>query len=173
MPRMGKCNRWRRIFKLAEGNSTAYPRPEVLANPRSLSRALSAGAKGEVEPLTLNLIGMWCSLTLQTLPVSTLREYLPVSELSPRTGCHLNFSSPLRQSHQSEVPSGKELGELYKSDDPEVVAYYGERSKQFHGLRHSKVPELKAYWRDAFDRGKDTRMAKLRNKVREEASEGK
>jgi hypothetical protein len=55
-----------------------------------------------VDPLSLDLLDMWSSLFLQTLPKSTLPQFLPSDWLSPRAGCHLNVASPLHQRVRSD-----------------------------------------------------------------------
>jgi len=125
-----------------------------------------------IDPLSLNLLEMWCSLTLQTLPKDTLAQYLPCETLAPQAGCHLNLASPLSQSVQSKGPEADGLGNLYASDDSLFKEYFKERVRQYRELRNSNDPFLRDYWWDNAKRAVNAANKTVRDRIRSESLEG-
>lgn len=91
----------------------------------------------EVDALLLDLFEMWCALTLQTLALNSLREYLPEEAVALHAGKHLNISRTIHQSHQANAAKDPHQGEIYDSQDPLVQRYYASLRKRFYDLMSS------------------------------------
>ena len=100
----------------------------------------------EVDPLLLNLLEMWCALTLQTLTLNALREYLPEGAVAPYAGRHLNVALPIHQSDPVNAVKFPHLENMYHSQDPLVRRYYASLCRRFHDLKFSPSALAREYY---------------------------
>lgn len=116
----------------------------------------------EVDALLLNLLEMWCALTLQTLTLNALREYLPEGAVAPYAGKHLNVALPIHQSHQANAVKDPHQGDMYHSQDPFVQRYYASLRRRFYDLKFSPNAFTREYYYNSFQ----TRAYSNRNNAR-------
>jgi hypothetical protein len=127
----------------------------------------------EVDPLLLNLLEMWCALTLQTLTRNALERYLPKGKLAPCAGRHLNVALPLHQSARGERVNDIFHGDLYHSKDPEVQRYYQSLRRRFYDLKESPNQVHRDYYAKTVHESHQKRVLTMRNNSTQQILNGK
>lgn len=100
----------------------------------------------EIDALSLNLLEMRCALTLQTLTLNALREYLPDGAVAPYAGKHLNVALPIYQSHQPNAVQDPFHGDIYHSEDPLIQRYCASLRRRFLDLKFSPNNLVREYY---------------------------
>jgi hypothetical protein len=126
----------------------------------------------------LSLQEMWCSLVLQTLPLATLRTYLPNNSynLAPWAGKQLNVSPPILQVFMtSALPDDTELSEHIDIDlqTPLVLQYPKENVKRFQDLRNSDNPIFRQYYHETMEQARTKAFLSVWERLSRELQHGR
>ena len=90
---------------------------------------------------TFKLLEPWTCLMLQTLRRRTLETLLPVDNISPSSGRHLNIALPLMQSEgKASLSREQVLEDIYLDSDPIVQGTFELMRRDFRALKQSTNP---------------------------------
>ena len=131
--------------------------------------------KEDIDPLLLNLMGMWCCLMLQTLTRNALQAYLPTDlPLSRNAGGHLNIALPLHQSYQGNLVQDKStFHNTQNYSDPLRKAYYASPRQNFYNLKHSPNPVVRELYKQKMAAAQHVRAKMPRQRSMEISRSGR